>query len=205
MSFVKSADGRRRAIVDIPGTKSWDAGASSDVTSMSTNARAIVGARSTYERGILRAMADSGIRPDEEVMLVGHSEGGAVAVTAARDAVRSKRFAVTHVVTAGAPIGRTVGELPESVRVLALENRADVVPNLDGAGNPSRPNVTTATFEVDHDDIVQNHALRESYAVGAAQCDASDDPSVRAFVDSADGFLSGTSEATHDYLITREY
>ena len=205
ISFVTGADGRRRAIVDIPGTKSWTPGPSDDITSLSTNARAIVGAPTSYEQGVLRAMGESGIRPDDEVMLVGHSEGGMVAVNTARDAVAGKRFTVTHVVTAGSPVGRTVDDVPASVRVLALENRADVVPHLDGADNPDRPNVTTVAFSADHGDIVHNHALRESYALGAADCDASNDASVRAFLDSADGFLSGRSERTHAFLITRGY
>ena len=205
VAFVTGADGRRRAIVDVPGTKSWSAGRTDDVTSLSTNARALVGSSTTYERGVLAAMTRAGVTDSDQVMLVGHSEGGMVAVTAARDAVRTGRFDVTHVVTAGSPIGQTVGNLPESVRVLALENDADVIPKVDAAANPARPNVTTVHFDHNTGTIGGNHGLGTAYELGAAETDASDDPSVRAFTDSAAGFLDGTDEDTELFLITREY
>jgi pimeloyl-ACP methyl ester carboxylesterase len=202
---VTGADGQRRAIVDVPGTKSWDPGRTDDVTSLSTNARALDGASTTYERGVLDAMTRAGVTNTDQVMIVGHSEGGMVAVTAARDAVRSGRFDVTHVVTAGAPIARSVGDLPESVRVLALENDHDVVPAIDGAANPASPNVTTVHFDVDTATVGGNHGLSTAYEAGAAETDASGDPSVHAFTDSAEGFLDGTDEDTQLYLITRKY
>ncbi len=205
VAFVTGADGRRRAIVDVPGTKSWDPGRTDDVTSLSTNARALVGASTTYERGVLDAMTRAGVTDTDQVMMVGHSEGGMVAVTAARDAVRDGRFDVTHVVTAGAPIARSVGDLPESVRVLALENDHDIVPELDGAANPATPNITTVHFDTDTATVGGNHGLSTSYEAGAAETDASSDPSVRAFTESAEGFLDGTDEDTQVFLISREY
>ena len=205
VAFVIGADGRRRAVVDVPGTKSWSPGRTEDVTSLSTNARALVGSSTTYERGVLDAMTRAGVTSADQVMIVGHSEGGMVAVTAARDAVRSGRFDVTHVVTAGSPIGRSVGDLPESVRVLALENEGDIVPQLDGVANPARPNVTTVRFDVDTETIGGNHGLSTSYEAGAAETDTSGDPSVQAFTDSAAGFLDGSDEDTRVFLITREY
>jgi hypothetical protein len=205
VAFVIGADGRRRAIVDVPGTKSWSPGRTDDVTSLSTNARALVGSPTTYERGVLNAMTRAGVTSTDEVMLVGHSEGGMVAVTAARDAVRTGRFDVTHVVTAGSPIARSVGGVPESVRVLALENDADIVPTLDAADNPARPNVTTVQFDVDTGTVGGNHGLGTAYEAGAAETDASADPSVRAFTDSAEGFLDGSDEDTRVFLITRKY
>jgi pimeloyl-ACP methyl ester carboxylesterase len=205
VSFLTGPDGTRRAVVDIPGTKSWSPMHTSDVTSLSTNARALVGVSTSYERGVLDAMDRAGVRTTDQVMLVGHSEGGMVAVNAARDAVRTGRFDVTHVVTAGSPIGRTVGGLPESVRVLALENTADVVPQLDARDNPVRPNVTTVHFDRNSGRVQSNHSLLDSYIPGAADCDASDDPSVRAFTRSASGFFDDTAERTHDFLILRDY
>ena len=138
MSFVTGTDGRRRAIVDIPGTKSWNPAPVADVTSVGTDILAIAGHDTSYERGVFAALADAGVRPDDQVMLVGHSEGGIVAVNAARDAAASGRFRVTHVVTAGSPVGALAAELPSSVQLLALENTADVVPALDDVPNPDR-------------------------------------------------------------------
>lgn len=45
-------------------------------------------------------------------------------------------FNITHVVTAGSPIGRT--DIPADVQVLSLENQRDIVPHLDAAPNPDR-------------------------------------------------------------------
>ncbi len=205
VAFVVGADGIRRVIVDIPGTKSWNPGATCDVTSLSTNARALVGAPTSYERGVLIALARAGVRHTDPVLLVGHSEGGMVAVETARDAVRRGRFNVTHVVTAGSPIGRTVGSLPAGVRVLALENATDVVPHLDGASNPDRRNVTTVTVHHGDGTISDDHDLRDSYEPGAHDADLSANASVRDFVHSAQGFLDAAAIRTHAFVVTRAY
>ncbi len=203
--IVTLPGGGRRVIVDITGTKSWSPGRTSDVTSLTTNARALVGRSTAYEQGVLSAMHQAGVRPDDDVMLVGHSEGGMVAVTAARDAVRSGRFRVTHVVTAGSPVGRTVGELPRSVQVLALENSRDVVPHLDGVANPDRPNVTTVTSARGDRTVAGDHSLDTAYHGVAADTQASGNASVRAFLDSAGDYFRGTHVTTHTYQVVRRY
>ena len=76
-------DGRAGYIVDIPGTKSWDPLPTGDITSLVTNLRAVTGKQTSYERGVLDAMKAAGVRPGDPVMMVGHSEGGLVAVNAA--------------------------------------------------------------------------------------------------------------------------
>ena len=198
-------DGSRRAIVDITGTKSWSPLPTSDITSLSTNGRALVGEQTAYEQGVLTAMHRAGVRPDDQVMLVGHSEGGMVAVTTARDALASGQFNVTHIVTAGAPIGLTVGALPSSVQVLALENASDVVPHLDGRANPDTPNVTTATTEHGDGSIVGDHSIDTAYLPAAADVQASHNRSIRDFLASAGGFFRAQQVSTHTYQIIRRY
>jgi hypothetical protein len=205
VSFVVGADGARRAIVDIPGTKSWDPAPNRDVTSVGTDIRALAGRDTAYEDGIFAALTAAGVGPDDDVMLVGHSEGGIVAVNAARDAARSGRFRITHVVTAGSPIGRIARELPESVQVLALENSADVVPHSDAAANPDRPDITTVTITEQHLDVAENHDLEDTYEPAAAAADSSHNASICAFTRSADGFLSSATMQTHAYWITRGF
>ena len=205
VSFVFGADGVRRAIVDIPGTKSWTPAHTADVTSLATNLRAITGARTTYEDGVLEAMRRAGVTSTDPVMLVGHSEGGMIAVNAARDARAAGSFQVTHVVTAGSPIGHTVGAVPDVVQVLALEGRHDLVPHLDGAANTARRNVTTVTGGADHGSIGANHGLDSGYEPLARAVDASGNGSVRAFLDSARGFLTQPYMTTQRYVVTRQY
>jgi hypothetical protein len=204
--LLVGADGRRRAIVDVPGTKDWSLAAhNGDVTSLATNLRALTGEATTYERGIVEAMHRAGVRSDDDVLLVGHSEGGLVALGAARHLARNGEFHVSHVVTAGAPIGLLGDAVPSRVDVLAIENAGDVVPHLDGARNPDRVNLTTVTTHHDHGSVGADHDLDASYLPGAADVDASDNPSVRAYIAGLAGFLTATAVQTRTYVITRRY
>jgi hypothetical protein len=116
---------------------------------------------------------------------------------------KSGQFRVTHVVTAGAPIGLTVAKLPGSVQVLAVENHNDIVAHLDGRTNPDKVNVTTATITRGDGTIIDDHGLDESYVPGAADLDAGHDPSVSSFLSGARGFFHATTVETHTYVITR--
>ncbi|MEP6852637.1 MAG: hypothetical protein ABJA87_08285 [bacterium] len=200
----RDADGRvrRRVIVDIPGTKNWNPSpAEPDPTSFGTNVRAITGSTTTYEAGVRAAMRRAGVRRNEPVLLVGHSQGGMVAVNLARHARSDGEFQVSDVVTAGAPIARI--PVPRSVQVLALENDADVVPHCDGADNQDRTNVTTVTVHRDTGDPLANHSLEQSYLPGARDVDATDDPSVRGAVAGLRPFLEGTAVSTVTYHVER--
>ncbi|HEY7046367.1 MAG TPA: hypothetical protein VH373_04050 [Jatrophihabitantaceae bacterium] len=204
--LLECPDGRRRAIVDVPGTKDWSIAAhNGNVTSLATNLRAIDGEPTSYERGIVQALHRARVRADDDVLLVGHSEGGLVAVDAARHLAAGGEFRVSHVVVAGAPVGLLAGRIPAGVDVLALENECDVVPHLDGAVNPDRVNVTTVTTRRDHGDVGANHDLDASYVPGAADVDASNDPSVRAYLAGLSGFLSAERVQTRTFVITRSY
>lgn len=196
-------DGSRRVIVDITGTKSWDPLPTHDITNLTTNGRALIGRRTAYEDGVLAAMRRSGVRRSDKVMLVGHSQGGMVAVTTARDAAASGEFDVTHVVTAGSPIGGTVNALPSSIRVLALENRRDVVPHLDGVQNPDRRNVTTVTASRGDGTIIGDHALARSYVPAAADAQANTNRSVRDYLASARSYFGARTVHTDTYQIQR--
>jgi hypothetical protein len=198
-------DGTRRAIVDISGTKSWTPLPTSDVTSLVTDGRALIGKGTAYEQGVLAAMRRAGVRRHDDVLLVGHSEGGMVAVTTARDALASGAFNVTHVITAGSPIALTVGALPSRVQVLALENSRDVVPHLDGRANPDRPNITTASAAHGDGDLIDDHGVKDGYLPLAADIEASGDPSLRHFLATADGYFRATSVETKTFQIVRKY
>jgi pimeloyl-ACP methyl ester carboxylesterase len=197
-------DGKPYVIVDIPGTKTWSlAPRNSDVTSLATNLRAIEGQSTTYERGVLDALRAAGVGPGDNVMLVGHSLGGMVAVQTAIDTTASGEFHITHVVTAGSPIGLSSGDVPPQVQVLALENFGDIVPHLDAQPNSTAPNVTTVTVHHEHHSVIGNHGVEESYLPGARDVDASDDPSIVAFRNSASGFLTASTVSTATYAVTR--
>ncbi len=201
-----ASTGQRRVIVDVPGTKDWSpARHNGDITSIATNLRALAGTSTSYERGVLQAMRQAGVRPTDDVMLVGHSEGGMVAINTAIHSATSGQFRISHVVTGGAPIGAAAAKAPRSVQVLALENERDVVPHLDDAENPDRSNVTTVVVHHDHGTIGENHDIAESYLPGAADVDASDDPSTRAYLSGLRPFLSADKVTTLTFQVTREY
>jgi hypothetical protein len=131
-----AADGIRHWLVQFPSTKSWHPRAG--VAPNDLTADLVIGAERepTMTRAAIAAMSVAGIAPGEPVMLAGFSLGGMVA---AQVAVRAARhgFTVTHLVTAGAPLGRV--EVPAGIRVLALEHVLDIVPRIEGRENPADP------------------------------------------------------------------
>lgn len=202
--YVTDGSGRvqRRAIVDIPGTKNWRLSAHEpDPTSLSTNLKAVTGGRTTYQAGVLEAMRQAGVGHDEPVLLVGHSQGGMVAVNVAAQVAQSREFAVTNVVTAGSPVARL--PVPASVQVLSIENDGDVVPHADGADNPDTINHITVTVHRNSGDAVVNHDITTSYVPAAHDIDASDDPSVRAAVQGLQPFLTGQEVSTVVFHVRR--
>ena len=87
----------------------------------------------------------AGIKPWEPVEVVGHSQGGAVALSLATSARLAPNYNFVSVLTAGAPTGTT--SPPKSLSVLNVENLADAVPALDGAAAPVGKNAVTAYFD----------------------------------------------------------
>ncbi|MGH8886824.1 MAG: lipase family protein [Egibacteraceae bacterium] len=201
------ADGsvRRSYIVDIPGTKDWQLNPAQDRTylnDLGTNLRALSGDVTSYEHGVEEALRRAGAKPGDAVMLVGHSQGGMVAVRAANDFVASGRFNVTHVVTAGSPVAGM--PVPRSVQVLSLENEHDIVPHLDGQDNPDASNWITLTFDRQLGTVGANHGIVRSYLVGAKGIDGSSDPSVQAYRGSADAFFDGDRVTSNAYQVIRD-
>jgi hypothetical protein len=201
------ADGRtqRSVIVDIPGTKTWNLpGADTDVIQdLGTNLHSVANETTSMERAIALALAEAGVPPGsrDPVMLVGHSQGGIVALHAAGDLSQSGDYNVTHVLTAGSPVGEV--QVPESIQVLSIENAHDVIPHLDSRDNPDQSNWTTVTVDRQLGTVGENHALRSAYEPIAESVDASDDPSVRAYADSAQIFFDGDSVTTQRIGVSR--
>ncbi|MDQ1681627.1 MAG: hypothetical protein QOH99_168 [Frankiaceae bacterium] len=193
-------------IVDIPGTKDWQFDPSGDRTQpndVGTNVHGLGGDDTARREGVLQALRIAGAGPADPVMLVGHSQGGLVAMSTALAASESGEFRITNVITAGAPIGGM--PVPRGTQVLSLENRADIVPRLDGQANADIDNRVTVTFDDQHHNIGENHSMTTTYLPASAQVDSSADPSVRAFLAGLHGtFLvaSGTV-TTNVYTIRR--
>jgi hypothetical protein len=194
--------GGRRVIVDITGTTVWNldpARRTPEVSDFGTNLRALANRSSVFERGVIQALHQAGVSPGEPIMLVGHSQGGMIAARLATQ-LPAAGFTVTHLVTAGSPIG--LAAVPGSVSVLSLENQGDVVPELDGADNPRRADWITARTAHGDGSVLARHSMR-SYLAGALDVDASADPALVYWHRSAATFLDADRVSTQVFQIRR--
>ena len=191
----------RSYIVDIPGTKDWQFDPTGDRThpnDFGTNVHGLAGDDTARREGVLQALRLAGAGPADSVMLVGHSQGGLVAMSTAQAAAKTGEFHITNVITAGSPIGAM--PVPRGTQVLSLENRADIVPRLDGQPNADLDNRVTVTFEDQHHDVGQNHSLTTSYIPASAQVDSSSDPSVQTYLAGLQGTFVATSGTVTTYV-----
>jgi hypothetical protein len=127
---------------------------------------------STSVRQVVRAIEKAVADDDARVMLVGSAAGGAIAAEIAAGAT-SDRFVVDQVVTAGAP-SALVPRIPESTRVLSLENRSDPVALLGSLINARTSNRLTVVFDGGSSD--GGHL----YVTGARAADVAEHPELRA-------------------------
>ncbi len=191
-------------VVDVPGTSTWDGpGSHRNATNTSGNINSMAGNSTAYQQAIQAALADAvrqhGGYHGEPVMLVGHSQGGMVAVQAST-ALVGQGYQVTHVLTAGSPIAGM--SAPPSVRVLSLENTADVVPMLDGRDNPVTSSHTTVTFTDDHHNVADNHKI-PTYRAAAAEVDRSREASLEDWKRTAAPFFGGSADTIATYEVYR--
>jgi thioesterase domain-containing protein len=162
----------------------------------------MAGNNTVLQKGIEEALRRAGAQDTgAPVMLVGHSQGGIVAAQATGDLV-AHGYNVTHVLTAGSPVGRI--DVPDSVQMLSLENRNDIVPHLDASDNPDLPNRTTVTFDNQGNSVGKNHQIPENYTSAARELDKGANPSVQRYKDGLGAFTGGSSSEMHTYRIDRE-
>jgi pimeloyl-ACP methyl ester carboxylesterase len=128
-----AGDGIRLWVVQLPSTQTWHP--RSGIAPNDITANLVIGAERepTVTRAAIEAMTLAGIGAGEPVLLAGFSLGGMVAAQVAQRA-DELGFMVTHLVTAGAPLGRLA--IPERIHVLAIEHVLDPVPRIEGRENP---------------------------------------------------------------------
>ena len=188
---VRRPDGTRSTayLVVLPGTEDWSPpwaqAGSPHARDLGSNAQLMAVRRTELTRALPELLDRAGVPPGALVTLVGHSQGGLVAMQAAADAALRDRVSVTDVVTFAAPVALLPP--PPGVHVLSLENARDIVPEADGADNPDRLDHLTVTFDAGptpagSDVLAFPHAM-ERHLGGAAAVDeaaAGADPSLSA-------------------------
>jgi len=138
--------------------------------------RLVAGDLSPYAAEVAQSVAAAVAGDDDpRVMLVGSGAGGVVAAQLAA-AHRPAPFTVDQVVTAGAPAAQ-VPRLPATVRMLALEDRADPVALLGSLVNAGDPQRTTVVFDA------AGTSTESVYVCGARVADAAPSPELRAELD----------------------
>lgn len=195
-------------IVQIPSTQVWDPHGGAVSNDLTSDIVAMQAEQTALAQAVKDAMADAGVSSTDPVMLEGFSLGGITAGQLASDP--GFGYNVTHVVTAGSPIARF--DIPDDVQVLSLEFTEDPVARLDGRGNPDSGNWTTVQSEAPRlqgknpetvDPGIAGAHNAQRYKILADQASSSGDPSIDAYLDSAQGFFSGEQSVT-DYSATRK-
>ncbi|MGL4340663.1 MAG: putative T7SS-secreted protein [Rhodoglobus sp.] len=128
---VIGPDGVERWVVALPGTGDWQVtnGGKPATNDLDGNLALFLSPemQTKYERAVLEAMDQAGIKSDDEVMLVGFSQGGILAGHLA--AHRSNEYNFSSVLAYGAPIDAM--NIPEKTKLLSIQHTGDAVPMLD--------------------------------------------------------------------------
>lgn len=148
---IPRPDGASAWLLQIPGTQAWHPRAGPVAHDLTSDVRLLGQEHGALTAAALdaltRAQSESGrLGLGDPVMVSGHSLGGIAALTIGADPLTRERFHVTHVVTAGAPVGHLT--VPDDLVVLSLEHEDDVVTAADLVRNPDRANWTTVRRDV---------------------------------------------------------
>ncbi len=139
-------DGQRSVFVAyLPGMRNLEVGAGSEPFDLAASVQQLADPDSaTSQKAVEEALRAAGVKPNDELVVAGYSQGGMVAGGLAAG---SSEFNVTAIVTLGAPIAQL--DLPAETAVMAIEHSNDVIPALSGAINPVTENWVTVGREID--------------------------------------------------------
>ena len=175
IDFFQTAMDQRTAIVYIPGTQTLGLGDGSNPLDLQSNILAMQGnGLAASERAVLEAMNQAGIAETDEVIFVGHSQGGMVAGNLVMHPVG---YVAAGLVTIGAPIAQL--KLTK-VAVMAIEHVNDSIPNASGRVNPLTKNWVTiqrTSLASESDAPLHSHSL-QSYRNTTEKVDSSKDKGI---------------------------
>lgn len=149
-----------------PGDEPWD---------MTSNVQAIAGSEAGSYLAAEKAMKEAGIEATDNVIIVGHSQGGLIAAQLAA----SGNYQVTDVVTVGAPVHHV--DVPSTTNMVVVEHTEDVIPSLSGIAAPAtagRIVVNRSLYEgkvAPNNEVLPAHNLTRYQETGKVM-DSSRDP-----------------------------
>jgi hypothetical protein len=145
--------------VYIPPTQTWRFDGGANPFDGSSNVRSVGGQSTAAASAVTQALAASGARRGEPVMLSGYSQGGLTAAQLAADPDFRKEFSVSTVLTVGSPVAGF--DVPDDVQVLSIEHEQDLVPALDDGRNPDARNWTTVRRDLEAPDALGQQLAAE--------------------------------------------
>jgi hypothetical protein len=177
--------GLSHAEVYIAGTDEWSVGSGDSPFDMESNLALVAGIGAASVVATTQAMRLAGVRPGDSVSFVGHSQGGAVAITLAESGVYSTKSLVT--------VGSPSGTLPVrgNYPALVVEHTDDVVPSLGGERLATNATVILADSGQGPFDVVGAHS-REGYLHTARRIDSSRAPGLASTIPRVPDSLTGT-------------
>ncbi|YCH07031.1 hypothetical protein ACTAQJ_18305 [Arthrobacter sp. alpha11c] len=150
-----------------------------------------------------QALREAGAEAGDQVVAVGHSQGGAHAMNLSQNKAFLSEFDLRYVLTAGAPVGGISSE--PGIAALHLEHIQDAVAGADGGVNPDTKDRVTVTLnnevktpEGEDHGLGPGHRL-DNYAAGAELVTASKDASLAASTAVFAGVVGvgGMAKVTH--------
>ena len=176
IDLFDNPSGNKTAVVYVPGTQTLGFGEGTNPLDMASNIQAISGAgKAASEKAVLLAIRQAGINATDEVILVGHSQGGLVAGNLA---AYPTGFIAVGLVAFGAPLAH-IKNL--KAPVMAIEHVNDPVPNLSGKANPMKKNwvsVQRISEKPESDAFMFSHSLK-SYRNTTTAIDVSSDVGIK--------------------------
>ncbi len=203
IDIFQNSSGSKTAIVYIPGTQTMGLGDDENPLDMQSNFLAMSGSnKAASERATVLAMKQAGVSDTDQVIFVGHSQGGMVAGNLAAN---PDNYVVSGLVTFGAPLAQlTLSKIP----VLAVEHVNDPVPNISGKANPMKSNWVTVqrmSSASESDATLHSHSL-DSYRNTSKEIDQSHKSGIQKIRDKILETTRGSKIGTAlDFVISREF
>lgn len=176
IDLFENSTGNKTAVVYIPGTQTLGLGDGVNPLDMASNIQAIASpGLAASEKAVLLAMQQAGIESNDDVILVGHSQGGMVAGNLA---AFPSGYVAAGLVAFGAPLAHLKNL---KAPVMAIEHVNDPVPNLSGKANPIKRNWVTVqriSEKSESNALMFSHSLK-SYRNTTSAIDVSSDVGIR--------------------------